>query len=159
MKNAKKAFLLFLALLMPAVIFIFLKTFGKNEFDVTPLFQTEVIAAGECNLKYVTPYRVADSTRVRLQVGDSLTCLWYKAPETPNTLRRVREKYKKDRLAWRTFEPENKRFERQCIYLLQEPFDVVLVDNNGSIRGQYDSRDRDEVDRLFTEIAVLLKKY
>lgn len=159
MKNAKKGILLFLALLMPAVIFIFLKMFGKNEFNVAPLFQTEINKADGCNMDYVTPYRVADSIRTELEVGDSLSCIWFKGNSSQNTLRKVREKYEQDRVAWRTFESVNTRFQQQCIYLLQEPFDIVLVDNNGSIRGQYDSRDRDEVDRLVTEIAVLLKKY
>ena len=99
MKNAKKGILLFLALLMPAVIFIFLKMFGRNEFDVTPLFQDKVAVAGECNLEYVTPYRVADSVRAGLGTGDSLACIWFKKPSFQNTLRKVREKYVEDRVA------------------------------------------------------------
>ncbi|HYG19437.1 MAG TPA: hypothetical protein VD816_10935, partial [Ohtaekwangia sp.] len=48
---------------------------------------------------------------------------------------------------------------RSCIFFLKEPFDVVLVDRKGRIRGEYDADDRDEIDRLITEITIILKKY
>jgi hypothetical protein len=42
---------------------------------------------------------------------------------------------------------------------LAEPFDAVLVDSKRRIRGQYDLKDRDEVDRLITEVAIIFKQY
>ena len=42
---------------------------------------------------------------------------------------------------------------------MREQFDLVLLDNEGTIRGQYVSDDREEMDRLITELSILLKKY
>ena len=57
----KKIIVLFLALLLPVAIFIFLKSFGKNEFEVKPMFQDAVNQPTDCSsFKYQTPYQVAE---------------------------------------------------------------------------------------------------
>jgi hypothetical protein len=48
---------------------------------------------------------------------------------------------------------------KKCVFLLKEPFDLVMVDRAGVIRGQYTSNDREEVDRLIMEITIILKRY
>jgi hypothetical protein len=46
-----------------------------------------------------------------------------------------------------------------CIFLLKAPYDVVMIDRKGLIRGQFVSDNREEIDRLMTEIDIILKKY
>jgi hypothetical protein len=36
---------------------------------------------------------------------------------------------------------------------------VALVDHKNRIRGYYDGKDRDEVDRLIVEMKIILKQY
>jgi len=44
----------------------------------------------------------------------------------------------------------------ECVFLLNDPYDMVLVDKFGIIRGQYYSGARDELDRLIMEVAIIL---
>jgi hypothetical protein len=46
----------------------------------------------------------------------------------------------------------------KCDLLIGPGIDIVLLDKE-NIRGQYSSADRDEVDRLSTELDIILKKY
>ena len=48
---------------------------------------------------------------------------------------------------------------RKCTFILDGSNQAVLFERNGSIRGYYDLRKRDEVDRLRVELKILLKKY
>jgi len=48
---------------------------------------------------------------------------------------------------------------KTCIFLLKKPYDVVLIDRKGLIRGQFVSDNREEIDRLITEVDIILKKY
>src|SRR5690349_2640370 len=60
MKRSVKFLLLFLALLLPVLIYVFLKTFGKNEFKVPVLYQEEqIVSQPDCgSFKYTVPYVV-----------------------------------------------------------------------------------------------------
>src|SRR6478609_6842800 len=87
MGRFKKVLFLFLALLLPIAVFVFLKSFGKNEFAVKPLFQETVESSVNCkSVSYKVPYFVHDS--VLSQVGwintDSITLLILKDGSTEN---------------------------------------------------------------------------
>lgn len=160
--KSKKIIFLFLALLLPSCIFIFLKMFGDNQFDVAVLFADSIpeeITAG-CNRAYSLPYHIPDSTIENLQFGtDSLVFVSFGDTENQPALERATERYKNDPVSWRTYDGENDAIIRKCIFIMEEPFDVALVDRKGAIRGQYDFSKRDEVDRFITEIAILIRKY
>ena len=47
----------------------------------------------------------------------------------------------------------------ECTLLLNPTLDLVLLDGKKRIRGQYNSNERDEVDRLMTELDIILKRY
>ncbi len=51
------------------------------------------------------------------------------------------------------------RYWKNCIFFLYNPFDLVLLDSKGMIRGQYESASREEMDRLLTELSIILKQY
>lgn len=157
--KGKKAILLILALLLPSVIFVFLKMFGRNEFRVPPLYATEVRVSENCaGSQYTAPYFVADSVMRRLDFGgDSLLCVSF--GEKTSGLARVMEAYGSSGVGSGKITLGKVSFIRECIFLLSEPFDLALVDKKGSIRGQYDMDDREDVDRLMTELAIILKKY
>jgi len=161
----KKGVFLFVALLLPAVIFVFLKLFGKNEFDVQPLFQTEkpeaVQGCGDVSL----PYRVSkDMVKEILSAKDSVVLVWFVKDSTASApvateIAQLTTELKDDPVGFVSINKQRFGDWYACRFLMREPLDAVLIDSRGAIRGQYELEDRDEADRLRTEITILLKKY
>lgn len=162
----KKVFFLLFALIVPVLVFIFLKFFGKNEFVVEPLYQTSEskLPAGCSGIKL--PYFISDSVYSFLKQGyetDSLLIILYenKAKDLNASnaqLIRLQESFKLGaELGLKRISMAEKSIE--CGLLLQSSHDLVLVDSRKRIRGQYNSNDRDEVDRLMIELDIILKRY
>src|SRR5258708_3823686 len=62
----RKILYLFLALVLPGLIFIFLKRFGKNEFAIPVYYEENVDSLNNaCNTRYPSPYRIPDSVLQR----------------------------------------------------------------------------------------------
>ena len=162
--QGRKNLYLFIALLLPICVFIFLKMFGKNEFAVAPLF-VDVMPEIQPGCTAVTiPYHTPDSIVQKLDFkNDSLVLISFGEPnqEGVNQLKRVDEQHQTDRVHQLHIPSSDYRYTtwKNCIFFLKEPFDLVLVDRKGVIRGQYTSNDLDEMDRLITEITIILKKY
>jgi len=161
----KKVFFLLLALIVPLLVFTFLKFFGKNEFIVVPLYQTveSKIPPGCDHVQF--PYFIADSVYAYLRQGhekDSLLIILYEpkakdsgASETQLT--RLQESFQMGTGLGLVWIAESEKW-IECGLLLSS-FDLVLIDSQQRIRGQYNSNDRDEVDRLMTELDIILKRY
>ena len=156
----KKAVLLFLALLFPACIFVFLKYFGRNEFNVPPLYaDVYPEEAKECDVAITLPYHVPKD--IRSTLGDSLTLIHFGATTalSEKQMNRVINEHGKEiKLQSLPLSDSITRL-KKCIFFLKDSYDLVLLDNEGTIRGQYVSDDREEMDRLITELSILLKKY
>lgn len=160
----KKSVFLFLALILPICIFLFLKFFGKNEFAVQPLYvdvYPEVVEG--CEAVSSLPYYIPDSIRIQLPLKkDSLVLVLFGEmnSESVNQMKRVKEEFIDDPIELLSVPTSDQaRFWMNCIYFLKKPYDLVLVDRRGAIRGQYVSGDREQVDRLLTELTIILKKY
>lgn len=159
--QGKKAIFLFLALLLPVGIFIFLRTFGKNEFDVPAFYQDKApIANSACQYKYQFPYHIADSVMTKLLAKQKNKL--YLIHFSDLTSRMKQEITHKEV----SFVPGNdftslEELEslKKCILIVPAAEDLVLVDADGKIRGYYASTDREDVDRLLLELEILLKKY
>ncbi len=163
--NRKSLFLL-IALLLPVLVFIFLKFFGKNEFAVVPLFQTSEseVPAG-CD-SVTIPYFLSDSSYLNFNQGhesDSLLIIFYEAmseelAKSDMQLSRLTEYLQVDEaVGFKRITETSKSIE--CALLLKPSLDMALLDSKKRIRGQYNSNDRDEVDRLMTELDIILKRY
>lgn len=161
----KKAVFLISALILPVAIFLFLKIFGRNEFQVAPLHQQgSMEAPANCPYQYETPYRVADSLIAKLRLGnsDSLFVLYFD-PALATPLKRVSVEYGDAPV--KVVPPSSlptdvdRQWLQDCILLLHPPASVALLDHLHRIRGYYDGRDRDEIDRLLVEIDIILKHY
>jgi len=160
----KKSVFLFLALLLPILIFLFLKFFGKNEFAVRPLFQDAVPEPQPGCLQVKAPYHIPDSVFHSLTFEqDSLLMLWFGdlMDAGDKQLRRVSNELKNDRIRNQVIASNDQKMQswRTCIFLLKKPYDVVLIDRKGLIRGQFVADNREEIDRLITEVDIILKKY
>lgn len=160
----KKTIFLFLALILPIGIFLFLKFFGRNEFFVEPLYVKEYPQVPEgCIAVKSLPYSIPDSIIVRLPLEDAdliIVAFGQKSTESVNQIRRVQEQFGNDPLKFVTLPAtQQSDYWSRCVFFLKEPFDLVLVDRSGVIRGQYSSAKREDVDRLITELSIVLKKY
>jgi hypothetical protein len=164
--NGKKIVFLFLALLLPVCVFIFLKFFGRNEFNVPLLYEAGVTEkAAECsNVHYGTPYILPDSI-FRLINPKETSLVIVNASETNERvsakLKEIEMQFEADHV---TIQPVSMLkaqagYIQTCILLLQQPNTIALIDDKKQIRGHYDGNDRDELDRLEAEIKILLKKY
>jgi hypothetical protein len=163
--SGKKALFLSLALILPVAIFIFLKIFGRNEFEVPVLYENEKIEVpANCDFEYRFPYRVADSVFSSLTGNqrDSLY-VFYFDHSLNSAIRRVSVEFKgasvKPVAASDLPENTDLRVLRECVLLMGRDTSVALVDHRNRIRGYYNGSDRDEVDRLIVEIKIILKEY
>ena len=162
--NKHKAVFLFLALILPICIFLFLKIFGKNEFAVKPLFvDTLPQVHGDCPLPGKLPYHIPDSILAQLPFGADSLIVLYLGPatnESSNQLNRVEEDFRHFPVGVHAMEAdERKLYWKACVFFLSDSLDVVLLDKKGTIRGQYEAKDREAVDRLLTELSIILKQY
>lgn len=161
----RKLLFLFLALLLPVSIFIFLKLFGRNEFNVPVRHGEGAIAApSHCPFEYNVPYTLPDSvfTTLNLNRNDSLFVFYFdEALNIP--LRRISGEFSDAPVS--LVNPVNMRLNdfgpllKDCILLMQGDTSVALVDHKRRIRGYYVGADRDEVDRLMVEMKIILKQY
>ena len=160
--NRTKAIFLFLALILPVCVFVFLRIFGKNEFNVQPLFlNTPPSVSSECQTVRA-PYLVHDSIKSQLDFGkDSVLVIAFEGNTTvANQSNRINAEIANLPVGFLTLRgSERHLFWKRCIFFLQEPQDVVALDAKGRIRGQYSSADREDIDRLLTELAIILKRY
>ncbi len=189
MRWFKKVSFLFLALLLPIAIFIFLKSFGENEFAVPPLFREVVDGPVECkSFVYKSPYTIHDSvlSHVGWIKNDSIAVLVF----DDAVLKNQHEKSVQVNRIFTEFPPEkfhivylSEKYDvektkpsgnkliifkavhelfftyRNCVFLLKPSDNVVMVDSKMRIRGQYDLTDLEDADRLIMEMKIILKKY
>lgn len=162
----KKGFYLAIALFLPVFIFMFLRFFGKNQFDIPVYFQNGVAdIAKECGGDYTKPYHVPDSvmglarqeesTRATLIVLDS-------SSQLTTNLKRLWNDFEKDEVAILNLENySSHRLAKwkQCVLMAEESWTVVLVDDDKRIRGYYNPVSLEETDRMLVELKILLKKY
>lgn len=160
----KKTLFLFLALVLPIGIFLFLKFFGSNVFSVEPLYTKVYPEVTEgCTAIRSLPYTIPDSITLQLpQENADLVILKFGESGTVSTnqLRRTEEQFNNDPVVLVVMASTSRYdYWRHCIFFLKEPLDLVVVDRSGVIRGQYNSSEREEIDRLITELSILLMKY
>lgn len=159
----QKALFLFLALILPICIFIFLKLFGKNEFAVQPLYSDTYPDSGDCKISVKLPYSIPDSVSRQLPLNnDSLVLIVFGEMnvDAANQIKRIETEFGTDPMAlFFVASSEKSESWRKCVFFLKAPLDLILVDRNGVIRGEYQSDDREDVDRLLTEVTIILKKY
>ena len=185
----KKILFLFLALLLPVLIFLFLRSFGKNEFDVPVLFADSVEAPVSCSAySYKGPYVITDSVlqEISWNGNDSLTIIVFEDGDKANQherkihLTRIFTEFKTEPLKvihiyrepipyeispdnrLETINLKEEEFHRikNCVLLLNSNDDAVIVDTKKRIRGQYNLTKRDDADRMIMqEMNILFKRY
>jgi hypothetical protein len=163
----KKTIILVLALVLPIGVFLFLKFFGKNEFEVSPLFQDEEISfPTDCNQNYTSPYILSDSLFVAYKIPEHTALVIFVLfdkeirKETRKQLKRVDKEIGKNKIhVVKIRKKEGFDELRRCVFLMEEEQNVVLVNGERQILGQYEGDSLEDMDRLIAELQIILKQY
>ncbi|MBI3221083.1 MAG: hypothetical protein HYZ44_16345 [Bacteroidetes bacterium] len=158
----RKNVLLSLALLLPVLVFVFLKFFGKNKFDIPVFHQERVEVTGDCDLKYEVPYVVPKETLSKLNcvLGEPSIILFSDlVGESKTRLEAEIQKKKLNLIAAGGLLNTEELRKLSCIFVMPSGSNAVLVDGEQRIRGYYELNDRDETDRLIVELKILFNEY
>ena len=179
MAGMQKSTFLFLALLLPVLIFLFLRFFGKNEFAIPVYYElvTDDLPQG-CGT-YTFPYRVPGASAIPLQgasvvffgadmeaqqlegfavqidrlknqvFSDAIKIVW---------IDRSRQNLPDLKISTVVLDSISYNQEKVCAYLMQTNM-MVLVDSVRQIRGYYKEASLKETDRLIMELKILFNKY
>ena len=114
----------------------------------------------DCGVFITLPYVIHDSVRTTLSLSKQyLTLISFdQLPEEGKKNLEKIDRAHHDELEIVSMQDSNSHL-RECVFFLKEPDDLVLVDRKGTIIGQYTSSDREEIDRLQTELSIMLNKY
>lgn len=171
MSKLTKWTVLVLALVVPVAVFIFLKIFGRNEFEVPPLYTDSLPERPSFCQPVSVPYAVPESIRARLCFNSraSLNLLWLDKPDEV-ALQRLQNAFKDHELNNVYFSPpegstackpdvaDSISYYVECFLFVPEQKNKILVDKAARIRGYYGTS-REEIDKLIMEASIMLKKY
>lgn len=165
-----KKIILFVALFVPILVFIFLKLFGKNEFDV-PVYWTEGV---DRNIPGCHPAAWRDpaqpgtlSTPYVLPDSALNAWGWSKGKATlivvndqgiKNNMARIADLFEAGDYETLTI-PVASYDIATCMLLAGDSSRVVMIDEKRQIRGYYTPTTGKERDRLAVELRILLKQY
>ncbi|MCK6617732.1 MAG: hypothetical protein L6Q51_08810 [Cyclobacteriaceae bacterium] len=153
-----KYIVLALAFVIPGFVFFFLKKFGKNEFEVPPLYQDgPPMQVTGCPPLKAEAYSISETILDSLNGFGSSLLVLYAFMQDDQQLKRVKESFNAHEVALVNIMTNHKNLAR-CYLFVTEQKPLVLVDQDRRIRGHYFNT-REDVDRLLTEAAIILKKY
>lgn len=166
----KKFVYLFLALLLPALIFVFLKYFGKNEFNIPVYYENGIDSVSvNCGGDYSKPYVLPDSVLLAIEATSkpALVIVFEPTQATQIELNRLTDIFNQREFTKTEVKVQEDtgvsaaRYRRwtSCIFFIKEPYNAMLVDDQNRIRGYYAVDSREEMDRLILEMQILLKRY
>jgi hypothetical protein len=161
---SRKIVFLFIALLLPILIFLFLKRFGKNQFEIPVYYTMSADSLNTiCHTHYSSPYAVPDSSLNALSWTNKKAMIVVFGTSVDKELNRIPDTFDKGDFEIILVQDKIKQtsaYQRinKCVFFITPPKDIVLVDQKKRIRGYY-GVSRDEIDRLIVELKILLKQY
>jgi hypothetical protein len=163
----RKFIYLFLALLFPGLIFLFLKQFGKNEFALPTYYQHAADSLNTiCGTHYAQPYQLSDSVlqKAGWEGRPASLFVFQKEAMASKEFKRILEAV--DQKEFQVLEVDLQKMGEplaarwsSCVFMVHAPRNAVMVDGEKKIRGYYVIGSREETDRMIMEIEILLKKY
>lgn len=199
MKKGFKLIILFVTIALPVGIFLFLKLYGENRFDIPIYYQEEnTVIDADCGIisfPFIVPrfetFTSDSSMLPKIELADinlfSILPNEKDIRETLNQIDRLKATFSNQSqvkfFLLQTGDiklPSLENYENilnnegvfdfvKCGLLVPAYFDItnetkhfatgyaVLVDKDRRIRGYYEISDREEVDRIISEIDILLK--
>lgn len=159
MKQKLKPLILIFTLAIPVAIFLFLKAFGTNSFDIPVFYKQGVpFSFNECEFSN-EPFLVGGDWRP----SDKPEIVSFYKPEAKldqelsNITQRLKATFdEKLNVKLLKIDSTGGRNVMHCQYATDTLSQFVLVDTKGQIRGYY-NKDLDEIDRLIVEVKILLE--
>lgn len=161
----RKLLYLFLALLLPGLVFVFLKYAGSNRFDIPVFHSDNVLIPAECGWQVQAPYTLPDSVWRYTTRQNPANVVIFPVKDVDALIvahdlsEEIGDRVTTVNAAEVVTDSVTRQHWQSCIFLLQQPRQTVLFDEKGRIRGYYDLRSRDEMDRLRVELKILLEQY
>ena len=158
----KKGFILLFSLLFPIIVFLFLKFYGQNEYELS-------VYNSSCS-EIIDEYIINDFNRknnirivdIRLTDNDILVDNYINKLEINDQIEVITLSNKLRNLNWLNIVVDKVLIERlsECIQneYLDKSF-ILLLDKQNRVRGHFYSADRKEIERLDVEIDILLLEY
>ncbi|HEV8513395.1 MAG TPA: hypothetical protein VGQ59_08960 [Cyclobacteriaceae bacterium] len=156
----KKIIYLLIALALPGLIFIFLKLFGKNHFDI-PVYYKDGIndSLKECSGAHQGQYYLPDSILTIFKCKNDVVSLLVDGSEVNSKeVEKLSQSFKNQLqiISLNSLELTRLNGIKKCALFLKEPWKAVLVDKQKRIRGYYAFTSLEETDRLNVEVEILL---
>jgi hypothetical protein len=166
MRSLMKWTVLVVALAAPVAVAVFLKLFGRNQYDVPPLFTDSLPPIpAHCLNNPTVPYSIPEKIRIRLGLqGNAPLFLLYTGPADSVELQRLQHTFTEEEVrvvilsASKALPADSLEFYKACYLFVKEQNVKILVDSIGQIRGYYGSL-REETDKLLMEASIILRKY
>ena len=173
-----KPIILIAVLILPVGIFLFLKKFGENRFEVPIYHEKGLVFEGEgCNTESAP--HIVPAILPGYSYESGLSIIFFREmdwnvpggeyeqvvrvcefiEDKPVRTFRISENSLEGSLCVSDVSVEKEKVEvwKKCGFALDDVGQWVLVDDLGRIRGYYEIDDREEADRLFMEIDILLE--
>jgi hypothetical protein len=150
----KKSLFLFLALVLPVSIFLFLKFFGKNKFDLPVLMKDATEWPKDCPQPVSFPFHASSAL---LNASKSIILFL----DTPSLEAQKRLPLEVDSalVDIRSNDLNSALNGFPDCFRAGQDFHAILFDTTGQIRGLYKKLNREEVDRIIMETKILTGKY
>ena len=158
----KKGFILLFSLLFPIIVFLFLKFYGQNEYELSVYNSSCSEIIDEYIIKDFNSKNNIRIVDVRMTDNDILVDNYINKLEINDEIEVITLSNKLRTLNWLNIVVERGLIERLSGCIDNEYFDksfVLLLDKQNRVRGHFYSADRKDIERLDVEIDILLLQY
>ena len=151
----RKGFILLFSLLFPVIVFLFLKFFGQNEYELS-IYNSSCSDLIENLLK--DPNNNIKLLDVRLRDDNLLIDNYINKLDISNEIKVITLSDQPRNLEWMSIKVDNLLIKNLTKCVENVVFDksfILLIDTKNNVRGYFYSTDRGEIERLDVEIDIL----
>ena len=155
MNLLRKGFILLFSLLFPVIVFLFLKFFGQNEYELS-IYNSSCSDLIENLLK--EPNNNIKLLDVRLRDDNLLIDNYINKLDISNEIKVITLSDQPRNLEWMSIRVDNLLIKNLTKCVENVVFDksfILLIDTKNNVRGYFYSTDREEIERLDVEIDIL----
>ena len=151
----RKGFILLFSLLFPVIVFLFLKFFGQNEYELS-IYNSSCSDLIENLLK--EPNNNIKLLDVRLNDDNLLIDNYINKLDISNEIKVITLSGQPRNLEWMSIKVDNLLIKNltTCVdnIVFNKSF-ILLIDTKNNVRGHFYSTDREEIERLDVEMDIL----
>ena len=154
----RKGFVLLFALLFPVIIFLFLKFFGQNEYELSVYNSSCSDSIGKIFSDSKVSLNNIKILDVRLNNDNLLIDNYINKLEISDEIKVITLSDQLRNLKWLNIKDDSSLIKSLTTCIENIVFDksfILLLDNKNNVRGYFNSADRREIERLDVEIDIL----